>query len=237
MQISEIIKYTTAAELTIASDAITITQGNHKLQPESGTSDDLSTINGTSAGQTGILYISDFGTDTITIKHNVGNILCKNGMDITLSYGMVAWYSNGTKIFISGGETGKIDAADEATLRQRMDGGADFDYHFDGSSLPSGYAWASSPFATPTSVDLTSYPSLLYLSNSASARSFLYKSTIPTSISFLKCFITYVPGSKYGFIGVRYDDGTDNNYVELGLYTLGNTTWKHRIYYRAGGGA
>ena len=32
---NDIIQFLTAAELTIASGAITITQGNHKLQPES----------------------------------------------------------------------------------------------------------------------------------------------------------------------------------------------------------
>ena len=95
-----------ATELTISSDAITLTQLNHKLQPQSGTSDDLSTINGTTAGQSGVLYASDFGTDTITIKHNVGNILCMGAADITLSYGCVFWYSNGTKVFISGGGGG-----------------------------------------------------------------------------------------------------------------------------------
>lgn len=102
MQISEIIKFLTAPELTITSDAITITQGNHKLQPQSGTADNLSTINGTSDGHFGVLYASDFGTDIITIKHNVGNILCVGNADIALSNGCVFWYSNGTKVFISG---------------------------------------------------------------------------------------------------------------------------------------
>ena len=92
-----------ATELTISSDAITITQSNHKLQPQTGTSDNLSTINGTVAGQSGVLYPSDFGTDTITIKHAVGNIRCMGGNDITLQTGCVFWYSNGTIVFISGG--------------------------------------------------------------------------------------------------------------------------------------
>jgi len=92
-----------ATELTISSDAITLTQLNHKLQPQSGTSDNLSTINGTTAGQSGVLYASDYGTDTITIKHNVGNILCMGAADITLSHGCVFWYSDGTKVYISGG--------------------------------------------------------------------------------------------------------------------------------------
>lgn len=116
MQISEIIQYATAPELTISSGAITITQGNHKLQPQSGTTDDLDTINGTSAGQFGTLYASDFGTDTITIKHNTGNILCMGGSDISLSYGCVFWYSNGTKVFMSGGGGGTVEATGENLL-------------------------------------------------------------------------------------------------------------------------
>lgn len=111
-----------ATELTISSDAITITQGVHKLQPQSGTTDNLSTISGTAAGQAGVLYCSDFGTDTITIKHNVGNIICPGGSDITLSNGCVFWYSNGTKVFMSGGGGGSFASltgvpADNAALQ------------------------------------------------------------------------------------------------------------------------
>lgn len=95
-----------ATELTIASDAVTITQSNHKLQPQSGTADDLSTISGTTAGQSGVLYASDYGTDTITIKHNVGNILCMGAADVSLSQGCVFWHSDGTKVYISGGGGG-----------------------------------------------------------------------------------------------------------------------------------
>ena len=108
-----------ATELTIASDAITITHAAHKLQPASSTADDLSTINGTSAGEFGVLYVSDFGTDTITIKHNVGNILCMGGIDISLSYGGVAWYSNGTKVFCLGGGGGGITASETVTLTNK----------------------------------------------------------------------------------------------------------------------
>ena len=95
-----------ASELTISSGAVTFTQLNHKLQPQTGTTDDLDTINGTTAGQSGVIYASDFGTDTITLKHNTGNIICFGGADISLSNGCAFWYSNGTKVFISGGGGG-----------------------------------------------------------------------------------------------------------------------------------
>lgn len=133
-------------------------------------------------------------------------------------------------------KVGIVDNNDESTLRQRMDGYADFDYHFDDSSLPAGHSWAGAPFVTPSTVDLTSYPSVMFLQNTTGARSFLYTTTIPTNTSYLNCFINYVPNGKYGFVGVRYDDGTDNNYVELGLLSV-VATWKHRIYYRTGGGS
>ncbi len=100
------LQFDTATELIINSDAITIAQANHKLQPQTGTSDNLSTISGTRDGDFGVLYVSDFGTDTITIKHNVGNIICMAGADISLSNGCVMWYSNGTKVFVAGGGGG-----------------------------------------------------------------------------------------------------------------------------------
>lgn len=109
-----------ATQLIISVDEITITQSNHRLQPETGTADNLSTINGTIAGQSGVLYVSDFGTDTITIKHNVGNILCVGGADIALSNGCVFWYSNGVKVFMSGGGggggSGNLDLANSTEL-------------------------------------------------------------------------------------------------------------------------
>lgn len=92
-----------ATELTIASGAITAVQAVHKLQPESGTTDDLVTINGMDAGDILILYVSDEGTDTITIKHGTGNISCVGGDDIALSEGAVICYFDGTTVFVSGG--------------------------------------------------------------------------------------------------------------------------------------
>ena len=104
------IKFDAATELTISSDAITVTQTAHKLQPESGTTDNLSTIDAGSI-PFGVLYVSDFGTDTITIKHNVGNILCLSGSDISLSNGAIAWFSDGTKVFVIGDGAGGAGTA------------------------------------------------------------------------------------------------------------------------------
>jgi hypothetical protein len=96
----------TATELTIATGAITITQGAHKLQPESGTTDVLSTISGMAAGEVAFLIVSDKGTDTITVEHGTDNISCVGEADIALSNGMIVCYSDGTTVYVSGGGGG-----------------------------------------------------------------------------------------------------------------------------------
>jgi len=116
-------KFAPATELTISSDAITVTQSVHKLQPQTGTTDNLSTISGTVAGNFGVLMLSDPGTDTLTIKHNVGNIYCTNEWDIVMSRQAVAWYSDGTKVYIIGGGLG-VAYNDEPTFC--LNGRSDF---------------------------------------------------------------------------------------------------------------
>lgn len=103
------IKLDAATELTISGGSITITQSIHKLQPESGTEDDLDTIVGVAAGDLVILYCADAGTDTITIKHGTGNISCMGEDDLELSEGGVLLYSDGTTVYAIGGGGGGGD--------------------------------------------------------------------------------------------------------------------------------
>jgi len=100
------LNFRTATELTISGGEITVTQSNHKLQPESGTTDDLDTISGTTAGKILVLYVSDAGTDTITIKHGTGNISCLGASDVDLSQGSAIFYSDGTTVYLIGGGGG-----------------------------------------------------------------------------------------------------------------------------------
>lgn len=139
----------------------------------------------------------------------------------------------------SGANTGdqpyKVDTADEATLRQRMDG-LTYSQHFDVSSMPAGFTWAGSPFVTPSTVSFA-LPSQMFISNTGSWRAFLY-GALPTSNAYLQTVINYLAGtSNYGFVGLRYDDGSDNNYIELGLYNYGWSYHVAKIYKRIGGGA
>ena len=106
LEAHEFLTLKAATELTIASGVITAVQASHKLQPESSTADDLDTINGMDEGDILVLYVSDPGTDTITIKHGTGNISCVGGDDIALSEGAVICYFDGTTVFVSGGGGG-----------------------------------------------------------------------------------------------------------------------------------
>ncbi len=92
-----------ATQLTIASGVLTVVQACHKIQPQSGTADDLDTISGMDAGDILILYIADAGTDTITVKHRTGNISCSGGSDINFSEGALICYFDGTTVYVSGG--------------------------------------------------------------------------------------------------------------------------------------
>ena len=70
--------------VTIAGDAITIgSPGIYVVTPQSGSADDLATINGGNAGDEIILYAVD-STNTITVKHGTDNI--QIGADFNLDH-------------------------------------------------------------------------------------------------------------------------------------------------------
>jgi pectate lyase len=72
--------------LTIASGVITAIGGYHTISSESGTADDLDTINFTDTPADGqrIRIRPTSASETITVKHNTGNILLPGGTDIAL---------------------------------------------------------------------------------------------------------------------------------------------------------
>lgn len=88
--------------LTLATGAVTATQGNHIVAAESGTADDLDTINRNftdipSTYYPFLMIKADTG-DTITVKHNTGNIYLYSLADVTLTgeQTLFLWW-NGTK--------------------------------------------------------------------------------------------------------------------------------------------
>jgi hypothetical protein len=69
--------------LTIASGAVTATHSYHTIEAETGTTDDLDTINQT--GTRSLLIIDADSGDTITVKNGTGNIYTRSGSDVALS--------------------------------------------------------------------------------------------------------------------------------------------------------
>jgi len=99
---------------------------------------------------------------------------------------------------------------DGAGLRQRVDGWRTYSDHFNAFS---GYTWASySGFVTPATKEVTTYPSVLWIYNSATegnGRAFAYTAASGGIIALAELGTTEVR------TGIRMDDGTNDNYVEL----------------------
>ncbi len=84
--------------LTIQGGVVTVDSSFAILLSESGTSDELVTING---GQTGaLLLVRPSGSHIVTLKHNVGNIYCWNGADVVLQYKRALLFYDAAKWFL-----------------------------------------------------------------------------------------------------------------------------------------
>tara|TARA_X000001382_G_scaffold66846_1_gene46444 strand:+ start:279 stop:857 length:579 start_codon:yes stop_codon:yes gene_type:complete len=70
-------------QLLITDGIITVTDTFHSVRVQTGSSDDLETINGGVDGQ--ILIIKPYDNNDIVLKNDVDNILCNGGSDVTLN--------------------------------------------------------------------------------------------------------------------------------------------------------
>lgn len=99
-----------ASEITVSSGGITVTKSRHSVQPESGTSDTIDTISGMDADTFLILYVSDEGTDTLTLEHGTGNLDCPHGQDFDFSNGLLLLYYDGTTVYLMATQKYSIQA-------------------------------------------------------------------------------------------------------------------------------
>jgi len=97
----------------------------------------------------------------------------------------------------------------------------------------SGWTWASSPFVTP-SFQTTGYPSLFAFGNNANARMFMYKSVASSNGHAVIASATALESGAY--FGVRMDDGSDNNYIEIVAVYNNASTFGFQARWRIGGG-
>jgi hypothetical protein len=110
---------------------------------------------------------------------------------------------------------------------------------FDGAAI-GGYwtGWAGAPFVTPTVA--LSQSQLRVSFAAAPNRAFLYTTNQLTSVHILQAILaTNTPSTTAdcAFVGCRVDDGTDNNYYEIGIRYRATNQYDVVTFTRLGGGA
>lgn len=106
--------------------------------------------------------------------------------------------------------------------------------HFRGGSIPSGHTWQGAPFATPTSLSYNNVGDYLAVAH-ASSLAFLAKTSITTYLN--KTITARVSPTANSSIGLRADDGTDNNYFQCYLVYGSGGVGTFKTQQRTGGGA
>ncbi len=109
--------------------------------------------------------------------------------------------------------------------------------NLDFASIPSGWTWAGTPFVTPTATIVNN--SWLKTQLGANQRAFLVAPGTPTATRKIIGGVFLHAGTDATYAGLRYDDGTDNNFIELvagaHLTVVDQMRFLSRI--RSGGGA
>ncbi len=103
------------------------------------------------------------------------------------------------------------------------------------TTLPGGWAWAGSPFVTPPIVEVSLGTVLTATGYTSASRSFLYRNFPPEKRDFVaELFLTAI---STAYVGIRIDDGTDNNYIEVVIRNDSSTASRSVVSrWRIGGG-
>ena len=80
---SRIIRCDQLTGLTIATGAVTRTRSYHTISAQTGTTDDLDTINSGTQGD--LLVIQAYAGHTITVRHEIDNISLNGGANVNVS--------------------------------------------------------------------------------------------------------------------------------------------------------
>lgn len=104
-------------------------------------------------------------------------------------------------------------------------------HDFTSTTLPSGWSWAGSPFVTPTLATVGG--TFLYVQPGTGNRSFMFRTTFGDPHIF---GIQSIADSG-SYIAWRLDDGSDNNYIDIGLRDTYISDKQLVKRYRTGGGS
>ena len=115
-----------------------------------------------------------------------------------------------------------------------------YDLHFrSGAAPPAGYAWQGAPFGgTPGYIYYSYLADYLIALPSTTTRHFMSRAVTNAAANWQnKNVYGRVRAGQFGRCGVRLDDGTDNNYVQIFMDGMaGTATQTLSFQYRAGGG-
>lgn len=145
--------------------------------------------------------------------------------ELSTSYGVAArdFTSYQTKLGVGARITGNISSA--------------VDSHFNTSAAMSGFSWQGSPYVTPTT-NTTIRDDFLYIGHSSTSQKMFYAKAVTNSaaawqIKKAECRARLGVNAN---VGLRFDDGTDNNYGQIYLTSLNNGMQRLDFTYRSGGG-
>lgn len=145
--------------------------------------------------------------------------------ELSTSYGVAArdFTSYQTKLGVGARLTGNISAA--------------VDSHFSTSASMTGFSWQGSPYVTPTTNTIIR-DDFLYIGHSSTSQKMFYAKAVTNSAAAwqtkkAECRARLGVNAN---IGLRFDDGTDNNYGQIYLTSLNNGMQRLDFTYRSGGG-
>lgn len=108
-----------------------------------------------------------------------------------------------------------------------------------GNGTLTGFSWQGAPFTTPSATNYSLNNEYFGFYHGAAARFFLSRPITNSGTAWQnKIIVARLAATHYGAVGLRIDDGTDNNYTEIYLdATAADGGQRLRFAYRSGGGA
>lgn len=131
------------------------------------------------------------------------------------------------------------DSDGRGLMARLVNGGVAYDTHFRGAdTIPSGYAWQGAPFAAPSSSPYNALGDFIGPAIGTNSRGFMSRAVTNAAANWQnKSLYGRFTASVNGRCGLRFDDGTDDNYAQIFVDgTANNGTETIKFQYRAGGG-
>lgn len=176
--------------------------------------------------------IDSFTDDTISMTANGSVVTTITPLGISLPNGGDISIISSGDIFITDNESGLFRRNNFGITKSGVED------DFDTSSLDAAWAWAGGSFVTPSSVSFGTASNISFGHNVANQRMFLYRTNNITSLNHAIVLSANGFTTDGTYVGWRFDDASDNNYVEGVIRkTTGVMTLEFISRVRTGGGA